>query len=91
LDRRQCDDARELARRRPKRGRMASGELAIGDRNSLCGLISTAHVFADPSFQERVWIRGKGPEVSSYVEAFRTLHDYRISDFANGDALKYGD
>jgi hypothetical protein len=70
---------------------MASGELAIGDRNSLCGLISTAHVFADPSFQERVWIRGKGPEVSSYVEAFRTLHDYRISDFANGDALKYGD
>jgi hypothetical protein len=69
---------------------MPSDDVMIGDRNSLCGLIRTAYVFADPSFQERVWVRGEGPEVSSYVEAVETLDDYRIEHFANDDALKYG-
>lgn len=41
---------------------------------------------ADPEFQERVWVRGQGPEVSSYVEVVCQLFD----DTGLGDLLDDG-
>lgn len=66
-------------------------EVRFGDRNSLCGLITAVHEFADVSYQQRVWIDGSGPEVSSYSEALCDLFDgYRIEEFANGKARNLG-
>jgi len=31
--------------------------------------------FADESFQRRIWLRGEGPEIGSYSEAFNRLFD----------------
>ncbi|MDP2306533.1 MAG: hypothetical protein Q8P18_10970 [Pseudomonadota bacterium] len=41
---------------------------------------------ADANFQQRVWIRGEGPEVSSYSELVCQLFD----DTALGDVLESG-
>ncbi|MCP4658339.1 MAG: hypothetical protein GY856_23240 [bacterium] len=38
----------------------------------------------DPTFQERVWLRGEGPEVSSYQELVSQLYD----DTTLGDLLE---
>jgi hypothetical protein len=38
--------------------------------------------FADAEYQERVWLHGKGPEVSSYEEAVNRLYDdYDVEGF----------
>jgi hypothetical protein len=67
------------------------GELHPGDRNSLCGLITVVYQFADVAYQRRIWVEGKGPDVSSYSEALSDLFDaYRIEDFANGQASDLG-
>ena len=39
-------------------------------------ILSTISIFASPAFQRRVWIEGKGPEVSSYDEAMNDLFDF---------------
>ena len=66
-------------------------DLRFGQRNALCGLINTVYEFADPSYQQRVWIGGKGPEVSCYSEAMSMLFDdYQIEEFANGKAREFG-
>lgn len=41
---------------------------------------------ASTAFQERVWVRGEGPEVSSYVEVVCQLFD----DTGLGDILESG-
>ena len=41
---------------------------------------------SDPDFQNRVWIRGEGPEVSSFVETVCELFD----DSGLGTALEKG-
>lgn len=35
-------------------------ERRVGDRNALCGLIDAAYEFADPSYQQRIWVEGRG-------------------------------
>ena len=66
-------------------------EVAIGDRNTLCGLLSAILEFADRAYQKRVWIDGRVPEVSSYSEAMvAVLEDGRIKEFAAGRGLKCG-
>jgi len=42
---------------------------------------------ADIDFQERVWIKGEGPEVSSYPELVSQLYD----DTSLGDLLERGE
>jgi hypothetical protein len=64
--------------------------IAVGDKNSLCGIISTVMAFADRRFQTRIWVRALGPEVSSYREARESLDDFRVRYFANAAAKKYG-
>jgi hypothetical protein len=66
-------------------------ELRFGERNSLCGLITTVYEFADVAYQQRIWIDRKGPEVSSYSEALSMLFDdYRIEEFGSGKARDFG-
>ena len=38
-------------------------------------IMASLHELADADFQERIWVRGEGPEVSSYVEAVCQLYD----------------
>ncbi|MDE2481933.1 MAG: hypothetical protein KGN02_07060 [bacterium] len=63
-------------------------DLEVGDRNSLCGLIYTIRDFADTEYQQRVWVRGEGPEVSGLVEALSELD--RIDEFAGPIGARYG-
>lgn len=66
-------------------------ERRFGDRNSLCGLITAVHEFADVAYQRRVWIEGNGPEAGSYSEALSMLFDdCRIEEFAAGKARDFG-
>lgn len=66
-------------------------ERRFGDRNSLCGLITAVHEFADVSYQQRIWIEAEGPEVSSYSNALTMLFDdYRVEEFANSKARDFG-
>jgi hypothetical protein len=66
-------------------------ELAIGNRNALCGIIAAAKEFADSEYQQRIWIDGEGPEMSSYREALcRIFDDAHVEDFLHGDAMRYG-
>ena len=47
----------------------------------LSGLLSTIREIGDESFQERVWLKGCGPEVSSYEEVMcRFFDDYAIEN-----------
>ena len=39
------------------------------------GFLSTLHQFASEEYQERVWRHGKGPEVSSFDEAYNDFFD----------------
>ncbi len=41
-------------------------------------ITDTLEVFASEEFQTRVWIKGSGPEVSSFVEAVCQLSDYQL-------------
>lgn len=62
---------------------MLDDESKRGNFNSLCGLIDCIEEFADREFQQRVWIEGRGPEVSSYNEAIcGVFDDHMIEDFA---------
>jgi hypothetical protein len=66
-------------------------DLRFGERNALCGLITAVYEFADVSYQQRIWIDGNGPEVSSYSEALSMLFDdYRIEEFADSKARDFG-
>jgi hypothetical protein len=66
-------------------------ELDLGNRNSLCGIIYCAHEFADPDYQQRVWVEAKGPEVSWYEDALSDLFDgFDVERFLDGSASKYG-
>jgi hypothetical protein len=85
---RQIADVDQRAGRDAAKLAMSSEGLKVGNRNALCGIISTARQFADREYQQRVWILGAGPEVSSYNEALNTLDDYHISTFLDGDALE---
>ena len=49
-------------------------------------LVECLRQLADRSFQERVWVRGEGPEVSSYVEMVCQLFD----DTGVGELLDAG-
>ena len=64
-------------------GLKGMGERHKGDRNSLCGLIGAIRDVADPEYQLRVWVRGEGPEVSSFTEIVAQIFDdYRIEEMA---------
>ncbi len=66
-------------------------EVVIGDRNTLCGLVSAILEFADRAYQKRVWIDGRGSEVTSYSEAMvAVLEDGRIKEFAAGRGSNFG-
>ncbi len=41
-------------------------------------IVDTLEVFASEEFQTRVWIKGCGPEASSFVEAVCQLSDYQL-------------
>ncbi len=60
-----------------------------GRYNALCGLFQQIEEFASREYQLRVWVEGKGPEVSSYCEAFETLFDYQIDYFSNLEVGRY--
>jgi hypothetical protein len=40
-----------------------------GDWQQLSNIVYHTHSFADPQYQQRVWITGTGPEVNSYSES----------------------
>jgi hypothetical protein len=50
-------------------------ERQFGNRMALCRIICTVHEFADLGYQQRVWVKGEGPESSSYTEAMCALFD----------------
>lgn len=51
----------------------------MGKEEWIQGLLSVAAEFADKNFQERVWLRGEGPEISSWEEAMcRFFDDYDV-------------
>ena len=56
------------------------------NENALREVMECLGQLADPNFQERVWVRGEGPEVSSYVEVVCQLFD----DTGLGDLLEGG-
>ena len=48
----------------------------------LNGIQNAIQEIANSEFQERVWVRGEGPEVSSFTEAIcRLFDDYNFDDF----------
>jgi hypothetical protein len=48
----------------------------------LQNILSVVQNFADAEYQERVWIRGEGPEVDSLVEAYCGIFDdYDLEGF----------
>lgn len=52
---------------------------------------SVIREIADPEFQERVWVRGEGPEVSSWTEAMcKLFDDYHFDDFLDKDWQQFG-
>jgi hypothetical protein len=56
------------------------------NENALRQVIECLDELADLEFQQRVWVRGEGPEVSSYVEVTCQLFD----DTGLGDLLDAG-
>ncbi|MEA5470555.1 hypothetical protein [Spirulina sp. 06S082] len=47
--------------------------------------------FADAEFQERVWVRGEGEEVSNWTEAMcKLFDDYQFDDFLDKSWPKLG-
>jgi hypothetical protein len=47
--------------------------------------------FADAEFQERVWVRGEGEEVSDWTEAMcKLFDDYQFDDFLDESWPKLG-
>lgn len=54
--------------------------------NALREVLECLGELADPEFQQRVWVRGEGPEVSSFVEVACQLFD----DTGLGDLLDGG-
>jgi hypothetical protein len=68
-----------------------ASEIERGDRNSICGLVRTASVFADSEYQLRIWVRGEGPDASSYLEEMEALFDdYRVRDFLKTGIVSFG-
>jgi hypothetical protein len=66
-------------------------ELKTGNLNSLCGLLSAIHEFAKPDYQNRIWVRGLGSEVSSYSEAMvSVLEDFRVKEFGGQLGIECG-
>ena len=53
------------------------------DRDAwLEGILEAIRVPGDASYQERVWVRGEGPEVDSSTEAISALlDDYDLAGF----------
>lgn len=52
----------------------------------LSGLLSTIREIGDKSFQERIWLEGSGPEVSSYEEVMcRLFDDYALSSVIDAE------
>jgi hypothetical protein len=56
------------------------------NENAVREVLECLRQLADPEFQARVWVRGEGPEVSSYVEVACQLFD----DTGLGDLLEHG-
>lgn len=56
------------------------------ERRARAKMLACLHELADMSFQDRVWVRGVGPEVSSFTEALCGLYD----DSTLGDRLEEG-
>src|SRR3990167_9078854 len=48
----------------------------INYQQILKSFLDTIHEISDPSFQERVWVKGIGPECSSFEEAICNYFDY---------------
>jgi hypothetical protein len=48
----------------------------------LMRILDATRDLADERYQERVWVRGEGPEVDSSTEAFsRLIDDYHLASF----------
>jgi hypothetical protein len=62
-----------------------------GYLNSLCGLLDSIEELCDRAFQDRVWLRGAGPEVSCYTEAMAdVLHIRPSHEYAGAIGLECG-
>jgi hypothetical protein len=56
----------------------------------LARILSAIRDFADADYQERVWVRGQGPEVDSSTEAVcRLLDDYDLPGFLSEGRKKH--
>jgi hypothetical protein len=55
-----------------------------------CRIIDALAELGDPEFQQRVWIDGRGPEVSPFVEAVsRLMDDYdRLATWRSISAIR---
>jgi hypothetical protein len=52
-------------------------------------ILDATHDLADERYQERVWVRGQGPEVDSGIEALiRLIDDYELAAFIAQAAKK---
>lgn len=57
----------------------------------LNGIQNAIREIANHEFQERVWVRGEGPEVSSFTEAIcRLFDDYNFDDFLDEHWHNFG-
>ncbi|MDY6803726.1 MAG: hypothetical protein SXA11_07955 [Cyanobacteriota bacterium] len=57
----------------------------------LNGIQNAVREIANPEFQERVWVRGEGPEVSSFTEAIcRLFDDYNFDNFLDEHWQNFG-
>lgn len=71
--------------------KFTGAEVSEGDLYVLCELFTDIGEFADRDYQERVWVRGEGDEVTSYSDAMvAVLEDRRIFDFAADLGRFYG-
>jgi hypothetical protein len=62
-----------------------------GEWQMLFNIIRDVYSFADPVYQQRVWVEAAGPEVDSYSESLcRLFDDSNVEDFADGSALEFG-
>ena len=54
-------------------------------------VLSVVKEISDETFQTRVWLRGEGPEVSSFEEAInRLFDDYLVEDFIEEFRKEHG-
>jgi hypothetical protein len=63
---------------------------SMGNSKWIENIIEILKVFSSEEFQNRVWLKGQGPEISSYIEAVCELSDFQIDLLIDSEWKKVG-